>query len=191
MEERGLRRASSSSGATATRRSRIGHRLLVKMGLRQVGPTPMFDAAHKNYTWLKHYVEEMKDTLTAYALQVRGGVVVCFLRIAPSLVGLRNRVVGGGCAAVAGSLILPKDLPSLVQIYVQGERKGPARRLSPHVVLSSRATDRLAITHRLKLEGMALETAARPTAGPRSIAQKLRKSCPTDFMGSSPVVRPA
>ncbi len=97
MEERGLRRASSSSGAT--RHSRIGHRLLVKMGLRQVGPTPMFDEAHKNYTWLKHYVEEMRETLTAYALQVRGGwllVLSVFLRIAPPLLSrLRRRCCCG------------------------------------------------------------------------------------------------
>lgn len=55
----------------ATRRSRIGHRLLLKMGLRKEGFSPMFDQAHKNYTWLKMYVEEMQESLSAYALQVR------------------------------------------------------------------------------------------------------------------------
>lgn len=55
----------------ATRRSRIGHRLLLKMGLRKEGFSPMFDQAHKNYTWLKMYVEEMQESLAAYALQVR------------------------------------------------------------------------------------------------------------------------
>ncbi|CAM9481402.1 unnamed protein product [Pylaiella littoralis] len=56
--------------AVATRRSRIGHRLLLKMGLRKEGFSPMFDQAHKNYTWLKMYVEEMQESLSAYALQL-------------------------------------------------------------------------------------------------------------------------
>lgn len=55
----------------ATKRSRIGHRLLLKMGLRREGTCPTFDLAHENYTWLKHYVEEMRESLSAYALQVR------------------------------------------------------------------------------------------------------------------------
>lgn len=72
MEERGLRR--TSAAPTATKRSRIGHRLLLKMGLRKRGFCPVFDTAHENYTWLKHYVEEMQESLSAYALQVRGNV---------------------------------------------------------------------------------------------------------------------
>eukprot|EP00752_Nemacystus_decipiens_P005739 g5192.t2 len=68
MEERGLRR--TSSAPTATRRARIGHRLLLKMGLRKRGFCPLFDTAHRNYTWLKHYVEEMRESLSAYALQL-------------------------------------------------------------------------------------------------------------------------
>lgn len=74
MEERGLRRT-SAAGPTATRRARIGHRLLLKMGLRKRGFCPLFDTAHENYTWLKAYVEEMQESLSAYALQVRGDVV--------------------------------------------------------------------------------------------------------------------
>lgn len=73
MEERGLRRT-QSTGPTATKRSRIGHRLLLKMGLRKRGFCPLFDTAHENYTWLKHYVEEMQESLSTYALQVRGNV---------------------------------------------------------------------------------------------------------------------
>lgn len=57
--------------AMATKRSRIGHRLLLKMGLRKEGFCPLFDQAHKNYTWLKMYVEEMQESLSSYALQVR------------------------------------------------------------------------------------------------------------------------
>ncbi|CBJ32191.1 conserved unknown protein [Ectocarpus siliculosus] len=58
------------SAGTATKRSRIGHRLLLKMGLRKVGFCPMFDEAHEKYTWLTHYVEEMQESLSAYALQL-------------------------------------------------------------------------------------------------------------------------
>ncbi|CAM9739242.1 unnamed protein product [Scytosiphon promiscuus] len=54
----------------ATKRSRIGHRLLLKMGLRREGTCPTFDLAHENYTWLKHYVEEMRESLSTYALQL-------------------------------------------------------------------------------------------------------------------------
>ncbi|CAM9611332.1 unnamed protein product, partial [Hapterophycus canaliculatus] len=54
----------------ATKRSRIGHRLLLKMGLRREGTCPTFDLAHENYTWLKHYVEEIRESLSAYALQL-------------------------------------------------------------------------------------------------------------------------
>ncbi|CAM9660354.1 unnamed protein product, partial [Ectocarpus fasciculatus] len=58
------------SAGMATKRSRIGHRLLLKMGLRKVGFCPMFDEAHEKYTWLTHYVEEMQESLSAYALQL-------------------------------------------------------------------------------------------------------------------------
>eukprot|EP00903_Cladosiphon_okamuranus_P009937 g9433.t1 len=40
------------------------------MGLRKQGFCPLFDTAHENYTWLKHYVEEMQESLSAYALQL-------------------------------------------------------------------------------------------------------------------------
>ena len=55
----------------ATHRSRIGHRLLIKMGVRVPLHCPMFDEAHKKYTYLKHYVEDLQQTLSAYAVQVR------------------------------------------------------------------------------------------------------------------------
>lgn len=54
----------------ATKRPRIGHRLLIKMGLRKSGFSPKFDDAHEKYTYLKHYVEEFQESLSNYAQQV-------------------------------------------------------------------------------------------------------------------------
>lgn len=54
----------------ATKRPRIGHRLLIKMGLRKSGFSPKFDDAHEKYTYLKHYVEEFQESLSTYAQQV-------------------------------------------------------------------------------------------------------------------------
>lgn len=54
----------------ATHRARIGHRMLIQMGLRDSGHCPMFDEAHKKYTYLKHYVEDLHQTLSSYAVQV-------------------------------------------------------------------------------------------------------------------------
>ena len=74
----------------ATKRPRIGHRLLIKMGLRKSGFSPKFDDAHEKYTYLKHYVEEFQESLSNYAQQVS-----CSPRI-------RKRGTGGrGTAPVA------------------------------------------------------------------------------------------
>lgn len=70
------------------------------MGLRKRGFCPLFDTAHENYTWLKHYVEEMQESLSAYALQVNyagtsWGVHGAMLEV----VGVRNV---GVCVRVCG-----------------------------------------------------------------------------------------
>lgn len=66
-----LRRKEKKGSTMATKRPRIGHRLLIKMGLRKSGFSPKFDDAHEKYTYLKHYVEEFQESLSNYAQQVR------------------------------------------------------------------------------------------------------------------------
>lgn len=67
-------RASAEEGyviMVANRHSRIGHRLLLKMGLRKSGFNAKFDESHHRYTYLVAYVQELQYALSAYALQVR------------------------------------------------------------------------------------------------------------------------
>lgn len=66
-----LGRKEKKTSTMATKRPRIGHRLLIKMGLRKSGFSPKFDDAHEKYTYLKHYVEEFQESLSNYAQQVR------------------------------------------------------------------------------------------------------------------------
>lgn len=65
-----LLRREEKESTMATKRPRIGHRLLIKMGLRKSGFSPKFDSAHEKYTYLKHYVEEFQESLSNYAQQV-------------------------------------------------------------------------------------------------------------------------
>lgn len=58
---------------SSTHKQRIGRRLLLKMGLRQSGFNQKFDDSHERYTYLKHYVHELHESLEQYALQVFDG----------------------------------------------------------------------------------------------------------------------
>lgn len=129
----------------ATKRSRIGHRLLLKMGLRREGTCPTFDVAHENYTWLKHYVEEMRESLSAYALQVRRCVscvdVCCF-----DGVGWQRRlwVICGGCfgivwiyACPSAQLFREHDQP---ECWRHGATPPPQSLTSPTALLLASST---------------------------------------------------